>query len=75
MPVPPRFDAQGQGGARHRRGSRTGPGDRGGVGRGRRGRLAALHRIGEPIEVAGVVVFLASPAGQTVLVDVGWTAR
>jgi NAD(P)-dependent dehydrogenase (short-subunit alcohol dehydrogenase family) len=43
-------------------------------------RIAALHRIGEPIEVAGVVVFLASPAaslitGETVLVDGGWTAR
>jgi NAD(P)-dependent dehydrogenase (short-subunit alcohol dehydrogenase family) len=43
-------------------------------------RIAALHRIGEPSEVAGVVVFLASPAaslitGETVLVDGGWTAR
>jgi NAD(P)-dependent dehydrogenase (short-subunit alcohol dehydrogenase family) len=43
-------------------------------------RIAALHRIGEPAEVAGVVVFLASPAaslitGETVLVDGGWTAR
>ena len=43
-------------------------------------RIAALHRIGEPPEVAGVVVFLASPAaslitGQTVLIDGGWTAR
>jgi NAD(P)-dependent dehydrogenase (short-subunit alcohol dehydrogenase family) len=43
-------------------------------------RIAALHRIGEPIEVAGVVVFLASPAaslitGETILVDGGWTAR
>src|SRR5258706_1534983 len=41
-------------------------------------RIAALHRVGEPIEVAGVVVFLASPAaslitGETVLVDGGWT--
>jgi NAD(P)-dependent dehydrogenase (short-subunit alcohol dehydrogenase family) len=43
-------------------------------------RIAALHRIGEPVEVAGVVVFLASPAaslitGETVLIDGGWTAR
>jgi NAD(P)-dependent dehydrogenase (short-subunit alcohol dehydrogenase family) len=43
-------------------------------------RIAALHRIGEPIEVAGVVVFLASPAaslitGETIMVDGGWTAR
>jgi NAD(P)-dependent dehydrogenase (short-subunit alcohol dehydrogenase family) len=43
-------------------------------------RIVALHRIGEPIEVAGVVVFLASPAaslitGQTILVDGGWTGR
>ena len=43
-------------------------------------RIAALHRIGEPIEVAGVVVFLASPAaslitGETVLIDGGWTSR
>lgn len=43
-------------------------------------RIAALHRIGEPAEVAGVVVFLASRAaslitGETVLVDGGWTAR
>jgi NAD(P)-dependent dehydrogenase (short-subunit alcohol dehydrogenase family) len=43
-------------------------------------RIAALHRIGEPPEVAGAVVFLASPAaslitGQTVLVEGGWTAR
>jgi NAD(P)-dependent dehydrogenase (short-subunit alcohol dehydrogenase family) len=43
-------------------------------------RVAALHRIGEPVEVAGVVVFLASPAaslitGETVLIDGGWTAR
>lgn len=42
--------------------------------------IAALHRIGEPIEVAGAVVFLASPAaslitGQTLLIDGGWTAR
>ncbi len=43
-------------------------------------RIAGLHRIGEPMEVAGAVVFLASPAaslitGHTVLIDGGWTAR
>jgi NAD(P)-dependent dehydrogenase (short-subunit alcohol dehydrogenase family) len=43
-------------------------------------RIAGLHRIGEPMEVAGAVVFLASPAaslitGQTLLIDGGWTAR
>jgi NAD(P)-dependent dehydrogenase (short-subunit alcohol dehydrogenase family) len=43
-------------------------------------RIAGLHRIGEPMEVAGAVVFLASPAaslitGVTLLVDGGWTAR
>jgi len=43
-------------------------------------RIAALHRIGEPMEVAGAVVFLASPAaslitGVTILIDGGWTAR
>jgi NAD(P)-dependent dehydrogenase (short-subunit alcohol dehydrogenase family) len=42
-------------------------------------RIAALHRIGEPMEVAGTVVFLASPAaalitGETILIDGGWTA-
>jgi NAD(P)-dependent dehydrogenase (short-subunit alcohol dehydrogenase family) len=42
--------------------------------------IAALHRIGEPMDVAGAVVFLASPAaslitGTTILVDGGWTAR
>jgi NAD(P)-dependent dehydrogenase (short-subunit alcohol dehydrogenase family) len=42
-------------------------------------RIAALHRIGEPMDVAGAVVFLASPAaslitGHTVLIDGGWTA-
>jgi NAD(P)-dependent dehydrogenase (short-subunit alcohol dehydrogenase family) len=39
-----------------------------------------LGRVGEPSEVAGVVVFLASPAaslitGATLLIDGGWTAR
>jgi NAD(P)-dependent dehydrogenase (short-subunit alcohol dehydrogenase family) len=43
-------------------------------------RIAALHRIGEPVEVSGAVVFLASPAaslitGETIMVDGGWTAR
>lgn len=42
-------------------------------------KVAALHRIGEPPEVAGAVVFLASPAaslitGHTLLIDGGWTA-
>jgi NAD(P)-dependent dehydrogenase (short-subunit alcohol dehydrogenase family) len=45
-----------------------------------RDRIAGLHRIGEPVEVAGAVVFLASPAaslitGHTILIDGGWTAR
>jgi len=43
-------------------------------------RIAALHRIGEPKDVAGAVVFLASDAaalitGHTLLIDGGWTAR
>jgi NAD(P)-dependent dehydrogenase (short-subunit alcohol dehydrogenase family) len=43
-------------------------------------RIAALHRIGEPVDVAGAVVFLASPAaamitGHTMVIDGGWTAR
>ena len=43
-------------------------------------RIAALHRIGEPMDVAGAVVFLASGAaslvtGETILIDGGWTAR
>ena len=43
-------------------------------------RIAALHRIGEPMEVAAAVVFLASDAaslitGHTLLIDGGWTAR
>jgi NAD(P)-dependent dehydrogenase (short-subunit alcohol dehydrogenase family) len=43
-------------------------------------RIAGVHRIGEPVDVAGAVVYLASPAaslvtGTTLLVDGGWTAR
>jgi NAD(P)-dependent dehydrogenase (short-subunit alcohol dehydrogenase family) len=43
-------------------------------------RIAALHRIGEPHEVADAVAFLASDAagmitGHTLLIDGGWTAR
>ena len=43
-------------------------------------RIAALHRVGEPMDVAGAIVFLASPAaslitGHTLLIDGGWTAR
>lgn len=43
-------------------------------------RIAGLHRIGQPMDVAGAVVFLASPAaslitGDTLLIDGGWTAR
>jgi NAD(P)-dependent dehydrogenase (short-subunit alcohol dehydrogenase family) len=43
-------------------------------------RIAGLHRIGEPVDVAGAVVFLAAPAsslvtGTTLMVDGGWTAR
>jgi NAD(P)-dependent dehydrogenase (short-subunit alcohol dehydrogenase family) len=43
-------------------------------------RIAALHRIGVPDEVAGAVVFLASPAaslitGHTLVIDGGWTVR
>jgi NAD(P)-dependent dehydrogenase (short-subunit alcohol dehydrogenase family) len=43
-------------------------------------RIAALHRVGEPVDVAGAVLYLASPAaalvtGTTLLVDGGWTAR
>lgn len=39
-----------------------------------------LGRVGEPLDVAGVVVFLASPAaslinGATLLIDGGWTSR
>lgn len=43
-------------------------------------RIAGLHRVGVPMDVAGAVVFLASPAaslitGHTLLIDGGWTAR
>lgn len=43
-------------------------------------RIAALHRIGEPSDVAGAVIFLASPAaslitGEVLVVDGGWTVR
>jgi NAD(P)-dependent dehydrogenase (short-subunit alcohol dehydrogenase family) len=43
-------------------------------------RIAGLHRIGVPMDVAGAVVFLDSPAaslvtGHTLLIDGGWTAR
>jgi NAD(P)-dependent dehydrogenase (short-subunit alcohol dehydrogenase family) len=43
-------------------------------------RIAALHRVGEPVDVAGAVVYLAAPAsalvtGTTIMVDGGWTAR
>src|SRR5678810_528762 len=32
-------------------------------------RIAALHRIGEPVEVSGAVVFLASPAAALITGD------
>jgi NAD(P)-dependent dehydrogenase (short-subunit alcohol dehydrogenase family) len=43
-------------------------------------RIAGLHRIGDVMDVAGPVVFLASPAaslitGETIMIDGGWTAR
>jgi NAD(P)-dependent dehydrogenase (short-subunit alcohol dehydrogenase family) len=43
-------------------------------------RIAGLHRIGEPMDVAGAVLYLCSPAaslvtGHTLLVDGGWTSR
>jgi NAD(P)-dependent dehydrogenase (short-subunit alcohol dehydrogenase family) len=43
-------------------------------------RIAGRHRIGVPMDVAGAVVFLASPAaslitGHTLIIDGGWTAR
>ena len=45
-----------------------------------RDRIAGVHRIGEPVDVSGAVVFLASRAaslitGHTLLIDGGWTAR
>jgi NAD(P)-dependent dehydrogenase (short-subunit alcohol dehydrogenase family) len=45
-----------------------------------RERITGLHRIGEPMDVAGGAVYLASPAaslvtGVTLLIDGGWTAR
>lgn len=43
-------------------------------------RIAALHRVGQPTDVTGAVVFLASSAadlitGHTIVIDGGWTAR
>jgi NAD(P)-dependent dehydrogenase (short-subunit alcohol dehydrogenase family) len=43
-------------------------------------RIAALHRIGEPREVSGAVVFLCSDTaamitGHTLMIDGGWTVR
>ena len=43
-------------------------------------RIAGLHRVGQPMDVAGAIVFLASPAaslitGHTILIDGGWTVR
>ena len=43
-------------------------------------RIAALHRVGSPEEVAGAVVFLCSPAaslitGETLVIDGGWSVR
>lgn len=43
-------------------------------------RIAGLHRVGQPVDVTGSVVFLCSPAaslitGHTILIDGGWTAR
>ena len=44
-------------------------------------RIAALHRVGEPTEVAGAVLFLAlsrgvvDHRGDDLLIDGGWTAR
>jgi NAD(P)-dependent dehydrogenase (short-subunit alcohol dehydrogenase family) len=43
-------------------------------------RIAGLHRVGTPADVAGAVIFLASSAaslitGDTILIDGGWTSR
>jgi NAD(P)-dependent dehydrogenase (short-subunit alcohol dehydrogenase family) len=43
-------------------------------------RIAGLHRVGHPMDVAGAIIFLASPAaalitGDTIMIDGGWTAR
>lgn len=43
-------------------------------------RIAALHRLGQPHEVSGGIVFLASPAasmitGHVLVIDGGWTVR
>jgi NAD(P)-dependent dehydrogenase (short-subunit alcohol dehydrogenase family) len=43
-------------------------------------RIAALHRVGRPVDVCGAIIFLASPAaslitGDTIMIDGGWTAR
>ena len=42
--------------------------------------MIKLGRIGEPMDVAGAIIFLASPAaalitGTTILIDGGWTAH
>jgi NAD(P)-dependent dehydrogenase (short-subunit alcohol dehydrogenase family) len=42
--------------------------------------IAGLHKVGQPMDVAGAVIYLASSAadlvtGHTILVDGGWTAR